>query len=98
MENLLTLGELNEKMKILSNWSLEETRIVKDFIFKDFKEALIFVNRVGEIAERQGHHPDISIMYCNVRLSLTTHESKGLTKKDFEVAEEIDRIEQSINQ
>jgi len=90
---MLTLGIVQEKMEKLKNWALERDTIVKDFSFKDFKEALDFVNKIGEIAERHGHHPDIVISYNKVRLSLTTHSEKGLTSKDFEVAEDIDKIE-----
>ena len=66
--------------------------IVKDYSFVGFVRALDFVNKVGEIAERHGHHPDILLSGNKVRLSLTTHSEKGLTSKDFEVAEEIDKL------
>jgi len=89
----MNLGELSNRMRLLNAWSLEESWIVKDFYFKDFKDALIFVNKVAEIAERQNHHPDITLSYGHVRVSLTTHDSKGLTEKDFVLAEEIDRID-----
>ncbi len=79
-------------MSNLEGWSLEGESIVRDYEFKDFKEALDFVNKVGEIAEKQNHHPSITLDYNRVRLILTTHEEKGLSEKDFNVAEEIDRI------
>ena len=88
---MLTLQEIQDEMKLLKDWSLETSSITKDFSFKDFKEALDFVNKVGEIAERLQHHPDIMINYNNVRLNLTTHSEKGLTKKDFDAAREIDK-------
>ena len=89
---MLTLLEIQEKLGKLRNWALEGNVIVKDFSFKDFKEALEFVNKVGEIAEERNHHPDIVISYNKVRLSLTTHAVNGLTSKDFEVAEAVDKI------
>lgn len=89
---MLTLKEIQEGMKSLRGWSLEGEVIVKDFSFKDFKESLAFVNKVGEIAEKEGHHPDIVLSYNRVRLMLTTHSSKGLTAKDFEVAALLDQL------
>ena len=59
--------------------------------FADFRAALAFVNRVGELAERAGHHPDIDIRYNTVTLTLCTHDAGGLTTKDFELARAIDR-------
>ncbi len=89
---MLTLSEIQEKMSKLRNWALERDSIVKDKVFRDFKEAVAFVNKVAEIVEKHNHHPDIVISYNIVRMSLTTHSARGLTEKDFEVAEEIDRI------
>ena len=90
---MITLGEIQRRMQNLNNWALEEQSIVKDYSFPSFKEALDFVNKVGIIAEKQNHHPDILISYNKVRLILTTHSEKGLTEKDFKVAEEIDKVE-----
>lgn len=89
---MLTLKEIQEGMKSLKGWSLEGEIIVKDLSFKDFKDSLDFVNKVGEVAERKGHHPDIVLSYNRVRLILTTHSSKGLTEKDFELAAAIDSL------
>ena len=89
---MLPLNLISEKMQKLDNWSLEEHSIVKDYSFNSFKEALNFVNKIGEIAERINHHPDILISYNKVRLTLTTHSERTLTLKDFELAEEIDKI------
>ena len=89
---MLPLGVINERMSKLDGWALEGNSIMKEFSFKDFKEALDFVNKIGELAERQEHHPNILIMYNKVRLTLTTHSEKGITSKDFELAEQIDRV------
>ena len=59
--------------------------------FRDFREALAFVNRVGGLAEAAGHHPDIDIRYNTVTLALTTHDAGGLSAKDFDLARAIDR-------
>lgn len=89
---MITLGEIQRLMQKLDNWALEEQCIVKDYSFSNFEEAMDFVNKVGEIAERLNHHPDILISYNKVRVSLTTYSEKGLTHKDFEAAGEIDKI------
>jgi len=89
---MLTLQEIQELMSKLNNWSLEANSITKVFSFSNFKEVLEFVNKVGEIAEKHSHYPDFIISQNTVRLSLTTHSEKAITKKDFEVAEEIDHL------
>lgn len=68
------------------------TSLVRTYIFGDFTEALAFVNRVGEIAEKLQHHPDIGISYSKVVLTLTTHDTGGLTDKDFETALKINEV------
>lgn len=88
---MLTLNELNDLMQGLEEWSLESDAISKIFTFKDFKEAKAFIDKVAEIAEKHEHHPDIMWNYNQIRLALTTHSEHGLTKKDFEVAREIDK-------
>lgn len=89
---MLPLSTINERMSKLRNWALDGNSIVKDKVFRNFKESLEFVNKVGEIAEKHNHHPTILISYEIVRMTLITHSVKGLTLKDFEVAEEIDKI------
>lgn len=89
---MLSLKEISDEMSSVKEWSIEGDMIVKSFNFTNFKEALDFINKVGEIAEAQNHHPGIILDYNLVRLSLTTHSEKGLTKKDFELAREIDVI------
>ena len=80
-------------MSKIKDWAVDSgVAIVKDFSFNSFKEAMDFVNNVAEIAETQNHHPDIIISFRNVRISSTTHEENGLTSKDFDLAEEIDKI------
>lgn len=89
---MMPLFEIEKRMSGLRNWALEVDSIVKDKVFRNFKEAMEFVNKVAEIAEKHNHHPAILVNYNNVRLALTTHSAKGLTSKDFEVAEEIDKL------
>jgi 4a-hydroxytetrahydrobiopterin dehydratase len=69
---------------------VDETRLEKEYSFKDFREALAFTNRVGEIAEQEGHHPDVLLSWGKVGLHFTTHSIGGLTKNDFVMAAKAD--------
>ncbi len=89
---MLPLFEIGEKMSKLRNWALEGSSIVKDKIFRDFKETMEFANKVAEIAEKHNHHPMLLINNNMLRMGLTTEAAKGLTEKDFEVAGEIDKL------
>lgn len=88
----MNLDEVAKLMKDLNNWAFESNMIVKEFEFSNFVEAVEFVNKVKDVAEKNEHHPDIIIRYNRVLLTLTTHSAHGLTEKDFEVAKEIDGI------
>jgi 4a-hydroxytetrahydrobiopterin dehydratase len=89
---MLTLGELNQLMGELDGWSLESDAISKVFSFDNFKAAKGFIDKVADAAEKVQHHPDVIWNYNQVKLSLTTHSERGVTKKDFELAKEIDRL------
>jgi 4a-hydroxytetrahydrobiopterin dehydratase len=71
-------------------WERAGEEIRRTYRFRDFREALAFVNRVGDLAEAAGHHPDIDIRYNAVTLALTTHDAGGLSVKDFDLARAID--------
>jgi 4a-hydroxytetrahydrobiopterin dehydratase len=76
-----------------SEWRREGEQIVRDWTFKDFAEAISFVNRVAAVAEEANHHPDILIHGWNkVRLSLTNHSAGGLTEADFVLAGRVDAL------
>lgn len=79
-------------MNTPSHWRNNETTLIREYDFASFKEALVFVNKVGEIAENTNHHPDITISYTKVVLTLTTHDAGGLTKKDLDLALKINEI------
>ncbi|MFW9788225.1 MAG: 4a-hydroxytetrahydrobiopterin dehydratase [Candidatus Thorarchaeota archaeon] len=82
-------------MYIVPGWTKSEgeiDKIEKTFKFKDFAEAMAFVNKVAEIAEEQGHHPDIFIQWNKVTLTLWTHAIKGLYDNDFILAAKIDEL------
>ncbi len=89
---MLPLSTLNQRMSKLRNWALDGNSIVKDKFFRNFKEGIEFVNKIAEIAEKHNHHPMLLITYDNIRITLSTHAAKGLTLKDFDVAEEIDKL------
>ena len=91
--SLLTNDEITEKLSSLSGWKQEENQIAKLFQFKDFVEALTFVNKIGAEAEKMNHHPDIFIHSWNkVKITISTHSEGGITKKDFQLAEKIEGL------
>jgi 4a-hydroxytetrahydrobiopterin dehydratase len=71
-------------------WKLEKGAIRKEYTFGSFREAIAFVNKVADIAEKEGHHPDIMVWYRVVTLVLTTHAIGGLSINDFVLAAKID--------
>ena len=89
----LTRGEAQRFQAQAPNWELGDNahRIQRTFRFRNFREALAFVQEVGELAETEGHHPDISFGWGYVTVSLTTKKIKGLHENDFIMASKIDR-------
>jgi 4a-hydroxytetrahydrobiopterin dehydratase len=73
------------------DWDQLLGKLVKTFQFKDFEEALKFINSVGQIAESMNHHPKIINLYNTVTLELWTHDQNAITDLDFQLADEIDR-------
>ena len=90
----LTLNEVQNKMLEINDWSLNDNHemIFKKFKFKNFKKALNFINLVGNIAEEEGHHPDISLGWGYCLIMIHTHAIKGLSINDFILAAKIDDI------
>lgn len=82
----LSLEEASTLLATLPGWQIQAGELVRTFQFEDFRAAMRFVNRVAELAEEAGHHPDIDIRYNRVRLALVTHDAGGLTAKDFDLA------------
>jgi len=84
------LDDLMEKLK--NNWKIiKEHHLEKNYSFKNFKEALDFTIKVGELAENQGHHPDIFLAWGKVKLTIWTHKIDGLTESDFIFAAKADK-------
>lgn len=79
--------------KQVEGWdAVEEHHLFKTFKFPDFRKALDFVNKVGEIAEEQGHHPVITFTWGKVEITIYTHKINGLTESDFILAAKIDSL------
>jgi 4a-hydroxytetrahydrobiopterin dehydratase len=87
---LLTDSEARARLAALGGWEIDGVRLRKRYSFDSFASALAFVNRVAALAEAADHHPDILIEYRHVTLTLTTHDSGGLTRRDFDLAQRID--------
>jgi len=79
-------------MKQTNGWQLDRNALKKEWKFENFAEALKFINKVGAIAERQDHHPEIYNVYNRVTLRYYTHDVGGLTQRDFRAASEIDKL------
>jgi 4a-hydroxytetrahydrobiopterin dehydratase len=90
--NVLSADEARSRLSKLAGWQIASGELVKTFQFADFVAALNFVNKVGDAAEAAGHHPDIDIRYNRVRLGLVTHDAGGLTAKDFNLADQADKL------
>ena len=86
--------QISDNLSKLDNWSIndEQKMIYKKFNFKTFKQALNFTNKVGEIADLEGHHPDISLGWGYSLIMLHTHAIQGLSINDFIIAAKIDEI------
>lgn len=93
----LSKTEINEKLKEMLGWSHAGKAIHKKFMFKSFMPAIAFVNKIAEAAEKAGHHPDMTINYSVVNISLSTHSESGVTDKDFQLARQIDAISGTVS-
>ena len=86
------LSKLHRKLD--QGWNvIEEHHLEKSFTFNDFRQALDFTNEVGELAEVEGHHPDIYLAWGKVKITLWTHKIDGLTQSDFIFAAKVDDME-----
>ena len=89
--------DLERLHQSVPHWSVrDEHHLHREFKFPDFKQALEFVNKVGALAEEQGHHPDILLAWGKVGVTLWTHKIDGLTESDFIMAAKIDQIPQVL--
>jgi 4a-hydroxytetrahydrobiopterin dehydratase len=84
----------------VNGWDLAEgsKSISRDFVFKDFPQAMSFINAVGALVESEGHHPDIHCWWNKVKLELTTHAINGLSNNDFILASKINRLPEALKE
>lgn len=87
----LPAEEIEANLSGLNGWTIGNDKLSKKFEFANFAESLNFVNRVGEIAERLDHHPDVLFGWGYAEFFITTHDAGGITQRDFALAREIDR-------
>lgn len=81
-----------QPLESLKDWQFNNNGIEKKYLFKNFTQALGFIVKVGVMAEKMNHHPELYNVYNKVNIRLTTHDSGGLTNKDFELAKAIEEI------
>lgn len=86
----LSEEEIRKTLETLPGWERVGVPIAKEYEFKDFAQAMVFVNEVARLAEEADHHPDILVRYNKVRLTLSTHSAGGLTAKDEALARKIE--------
>lgn len=85
-------SQLKSALASLPTWKKRQSAIQRTFHFKDFAEAIRFVNAVAKVAETAWHHPDIDVRWNKVNLTLTSHDAGGLTEKDFKLARQFDKL------
>ncbi len=90
----LTPVQAQAMLEQVEDWALVDDAhlLAKQFVFKNFKETMVFVNSVAALAEEEGHHPDLTVSYGNVMVELMTHAIGGLSENDFILASKIDKI------
>ena len=91
------IKEIHKYLKMIDGWEVkneekEEYYLIKDFKFNNFLDSKIFINKVGEIAEKEGHHPDIMFGWGYAKIKIYTHSIKGLHESDFVLAAKVDKI------
>lgn len=92
MQTRLTDEEIRKELEQLAGWHKKENAIERIFEFPDFLNSMRFVNRIAGEAEQAQHHPDFAISYNRVSLSLTSHDSGGVTESDVKMAHRINEI------
>ena len=88
----LSKNEIQQKLKDMQGWLQQGKAIQKRYTLKSFMPAMGLVNKIAEAAEKVQHHPDITINYNVVGIALSTHSEGGITQKDFDLAQQIDKL------
>ena len=91
------ISEIHKYQKKVDGWDVKEKKdniyfLEKNFVFKDFVNSQNFINKIGEISEKENHHPDISFGWGYAKIAITTHAIEGLSENDFILAAKIDQI------
>jgi 4a-hydroxytetrahydrobiopterin dehydratase len=92
MKPALTAPQLETVLRENPTWKLQAGKLVREWTFSDFVTAMAFVNRIAELAESAGHHPDIDIRYNQVTLGLVSHDANGITERDAAMANRINTL------
>lgn len=90
--NKYSEDKIHAELKNLDGWKYHSNAIEKDFVFKNFKEALSMMVRIGFEAEGMNHHPEWTNVYNKLKIRLNTHDVEGITEKDFALAKKIDKL------
>ena len=91
MKKALNAAEIDNVLKTHPEWHLKGGKLVREWTFKDFLEAMAFVNRVAVVAEAANHHPDIDLRYNQVTLGLVSHDAAGITHRDASMAGQLSK-------
>jgi 4a-hydroxytetrahydrobiopterin dehydratase len=89
---VLTEKEIIKHLEFLDDWEFDKNAIKREWIFKDFIEAMDFINMIAVMAENHNHHPEIFNVYNRVSLRFNTHDAGGVTEKDINIAKEINKL------
>ena len=91
---VLSTQELTRQAEHVPHWKVVDgKKLARTYSFPDFQKGLDFVNKVGAIAEKQGHHPDVHLSWGSVEVETSTHDAGGLTEQDFLLASQIDQLD-----
>lgn len=91
-EHRLDAAQILALLKQLDGWEIDEQRLHREFHFADYKSAMLFVNAVAWLAERENHHPDLEVGYSRVKVAYSTHDVGGLSRNDFICAARIEAL------
>jgi 4a-hydroxytetrahydrobiopterin dehydratase len=91
MKQALIASEIKEVLQSIPGWTLQDGKLTREWTFKDFVQAMEFVNQLAALAETAQHHPDIDIRYNRVRLGLISHDAGGITQRDVAMAKQINQ-------
>jgi 4a-hydroxytetrahydrobiopterin dehydratase len=89
---VLTEREIIKHLELLADWQLDGNAIKREWEFRDFIEAMDFINMIAVMAENHNHHPEIYNVYNHVTLRFNTHDAGGITEKDINIAKEINKL------